>query len=690
MKIDPIHITEAEQIFINGNTFDEAERIKFINYNETCDLLAVPGSGKTTVLLAKLYAMSKQLPFNNGSGILVLSHTNAAVDEIESKLKTNCPKLFEYPNFVGTVQGFVNKFLASPANCLKYGSYITKNDNDIYLNEVKRFYYSLQWSQNNSAVKNLKNVLYGKANTNKGNISTNEKNDNTISLIYHLKFDFENRKLMYGDKNTTLYKFGGSANHHYLELESWKENLLMNGMLNYSDSFYLAKWAMNNYPKIKEQIQNRFKYVFIDEMQDLEETQIELIDSIFAKGEGKTVIQRIGDINQAIYNSGKKVKIECDWKTRNEYYLTGSNRLTKQVSELVNSFTLDSKNGKFIVDGKKVLPNGDIPPHLILFTDATKNKLKDKFEQLVYDYKLVDTDEAKYGYKIIGWTGERENEADGKLCLHSIFGFTKELKTFKEDYNTLSKYLQLFDSEKKTLEAVRKSILNAFINILRLEGKKLEKTVRGKKFDRYYTKSDLIEFIKAYNQEGDYLNACEGFKGKLFIWCFELVTQKNHQTIYAEIVVFINAELKTWFDLSLSSAEIIEFVGTRFTEVRSGLTKVETVIASDDKPNIEIETVHSVKGQTHCATMYVETSYFTYETKKPKIIDALTKQSHGFVIGQKKGKTEVDARGKEALKMMYVGFSRPTHLLCFAALNDNIGDTTTFESAGWKIDKSLC
>jgi hypothetical protein len=130
--------------------------------------------------------------------------------------------------------------------------------------------------------------------------------------------------------------------------------------------------------------------------------------------------------------------------------------------------------------------------------------------------------------------------------------------------------------------------------------------------------------------------------------------------------------------------EIIEFIGTSFTEVASGSTKVETVITSEDKPNIEIETVHSVKGQTHCATMYVETSYFTYETKKPKIIGALTKQSHGFVIGQKKGKSEVDARGKEAMKMMYVGFSRPTHLLCFATLKENvISDIQKFKDAGW-------
>ena len=36
--------------------------------------------------------------------------------------------------------------------------------------------------------------------------------------------------------------------------------------------------------------------------------------------------------------------------------------------------------------------------------------------------------------------------------------------------------------------------------------------------------------------------------------------------------------------------------------------------------------------------------------------------------------------------MMYVGFSRPTHLLCFAALKDNIGDSSKYENVGWIVD----
>lgn len=53
----------------------------------TIDLQAVPGSDKTTVLLAKF-------PFVDGSGVLVLSHTNAAIDEIKDNVLSRATNNF--------------------------------------------------------------------------------------------------------------------------------------------------------------------------------------------------------------------------------------------------------------------------------------------------------------------------------------------------------------------------------------------------------------------------------------------------------------------------------------------------------------------------------------------------------------------------------------------------------------------
>lgn len=136
IEITDADINYAESILLStGKVFDD-ERRDFIRNLSTIDLQAVPGSGKTTALLAKLLILETKLPFENGSGILILSHTNAAIDEIKEKIQQHCPKLFRYPNFIGTIQSFVNEFLAIPYYVLKIGKKPTRIDQDIYLDQM--------------------------------------------------------------------------------------------------------------------------------------------------------------------------------------------------------------------------------------------------------------------------------------------------------------------------------------------------------------------------------------------------------------------------------------------------------------------------------------------------------------------------------------------------------------------------
>ena len=107
-------IQYAEKALFGRRGFFDQERKDFIKNLDTVDLQAVPGSGKTTALIAKLLILERYMPFKDGSGALVLSHTNRAVDEIREEIVKYCPKLFSYPNFVGTIQSFVDQFLAIP------------------------------------------------------------------------------------------------------------------------------------------------------------------------------------------------------------------------------------------------------------------------------------------------------------------------------------------------------------------------------------------------------------------------------------------------------------------------------------------------------------------------------------------------------------------------------------------------
>ena len=91
------------------------EHAKFLKASGACDLHAGPGSGKTTLRVAKLAIIAKKWPWRD-RGVLVLSHTNVARSEVEHRLvrEPAGARLLTYPHFIGTIQGFVDRFLALP------------------------------------------------------------------------------------------------------------------------------------------------------------------------------------------------------------------------------------------------------------------------------------------------------------------------------------------------------------------------------------------------------------------------------------------------------------------------------------------------------------------------------------------------------------------------------------------------
>lgn len=689
MKIKT-HLEQAQNIFIDGNKFD-SERIEFINNMDTCDLLAVPGSGKTTALLAKLYCLGQNMPFENGSGILVLAHTNHAVDEIEKKLKVHCPHLFEYPNFVGTVQSFVNRFLAIPF-------YTQKNNNKFKIIEYeeykKEFDYFLKYPKGAIAYfKNSNPSIFYSANLNinlDGTIYVcTDNKDEEIIINCPDKWDKEQSL---EEKRNEVITF----------IKDTKIKLFLKGYLNYSDCYFYAKKNILENPNIKNILQKRFQYVFVDEMQDLEDFQIKMIDNIFFSDESKTIIQRVGDVNQSIFNSGKKVKIECDWKPRNKKFLRNSLRLTSQVANLVNRFVLetqlDEKGNKLEVIGCNKLEKIILPRLILIDKKTTGEQIKEKFEKIIIENNLhIGYSNIKNGYHIIGWSTEWDDEeksvdkyGNKKYRLKDFFNeYHKESKQKKEDFDCLRKYLFLFDNEKKTLEAIRKSILNALIKILRIENIYKDKTKK-----HFFRKSSLIEFFKS---KGEFF--FNDFNSQLFFWCFEIITKANHEEVYKMLKDFIESKDfigLNWYGDESHIPKLInkskDFINQEF-DYNIAVRNSEEKKTSISNIDIKVSSVHAVKGQTHCATMYIESSYYKYETKKTQIKNTLIGNNHTFKIGEKnKGKngSEKDLQGKQALKMLYVGFSRPTHLLCFVVLEENVkGDRLLFDKAGWKWDDDL-
>ena len=114
----------AHDILLKDKKPFDSNKVNIIKEDSSCYVQACPGSGKTTTLLAKLIILANKMPLPEGKGICVLTHTNVAIDEIKAKLGTKADVLFRYPNFFGTIQTFLHKYVTASALHYFYGSQI--------------------------------------------------------------------------------------------------------------------------------------------------------------------------------------------------------------------------------------------------------------------------------------------------------------------------------------------------------------------------------------------------------------------------------------------------------------------------------------------------------------------------------------------------------------------------------------
>jgi len=87
---------------------------------------------------------------------------------------------------------------------------------------------------------------------------------------------------------------------------------------------------------------------------------------------------------------------------------------------------------------------------------------------------------------------------------------------------------------------------------------------------------------------------------------------------------------------------------------------------------IRVGSIHSVKGETHAATLVLETFWHKHNLRSIK----------GWLCGDKLGLGEEGPRIKERLKLHYVAMTRPSHLLCLAMKR------SAFENAQSELDRA--
>lgn len=566
-------IEYAESILLSEDESfkdDKDERINFIKNLETIDLHAVPGSGKTTVLLAKPFF--KQV----------------------TKEK------------------------------------ILKINDDFYNERVENYY---------------KHVL-------SSNYWIN-KRANTLDFLKNIRFNVNNR-LIFGINGKTddfpLKNFSGKT---YKLLTKMKKVLLKEGILCFDDAYYLANRYLMKYPQIKKLIQKRFSYIFVDEMQDMDNNQHNILEKIFYdNGNSSSNYQRIGDINQAIYSGGTNFKINNVWNPRKETLkITGSYRFTENIANILQNFALNSVDSLDIKSIKS--KNNKIKPHLLIYNDNNYQcQVVQKFIKIINKLKRENKipEDYKYPIKAVSWiTKEKE---DNKITLPDYCPkFNKNKSTSKTEYNSLESYII---NSKDNYKEICNNLLNLLLKILRIE------KVINLDNDRYYTKSSLFWYLKKNNKV-----QYEKLKLKLYNWSTQIIKGKKSE---------VCEDIKDYLDVFLGIFGIEKDKSTEFIN-RSPIKIIveekndfDCHLCEINDKKIELGSVHSVKGETHTATLYLESFY----QKDGSGEDAKSYESQRLNEQFKNEKiTDSDKkRTKKSARIAYVGFSRATHLLAFAVHRD--------------------
>jgi DNA helicase II / ATP-dependent DNA helicase PcrA len=615
-----------------GSKFDDDHR-NVIRNLETVDIKACPGSGKTTNLIAKLLILEKKLPFKNNQGICVLTHTNVGVNEIKERSSNQgSSRIFQYPNHVSTIQVFVNKYLAIPSYKHFYNDNVYSIDQETYNENFNRAFFKIPWKY-------------------RTNINRKYKTDD---LCNKLNFGLEDERTIYiGNKKLSDIYSENTDTYNYLY--GLKNNLFNKGILSYHDAYVLAFKFSREFPEIRNLISARFRYLFMDEMQDTSSLQMELINRVFDKEQ--VSIQCIGDENQAIFENSNG---ELSWKPgQNALSLTGSKRFSTSIAECVDKVCIQPQN----IQGNVNIIN--IPPIILVFNDSTIEKVLPTFSKIIIENNLHNED--RKVFKAVGRVSKVHDK--GHITIPSYFpSYIKSgNEKIKKSYKSLGGYLQgILQFEDPNVSDCRKLIINCLLHTMRIENIKID--------GKWYSERKLVEKLEEKNRI-----MVVNLNKHIARW---LLMIQNGEATSGEISTFIMERFIPFFKGNKQiSNELKEFCIKEIDETHedSTITKqINTLTYQDENTNDEIivslDTVHNVKGETHTATLYLETYFKKYDLMR---IREYLKKKHTIPKGKELS---------EALSIAYVGLTRPTHLLCLAMREETIdGNEEDLKEGGWQI-----
>ena len=620
-------IDEVESLLGNVK-FDETRR-NIIKNLERIDVQACPGSGKTTVLVAKLAILAKKWNTNT-FGICVLSHTNVARQEIEKRLgQTDVgQKLLSYPHYIGTIHGFFDSFVALP--WLRSNGYkITLIDTETAI--------GMRWRK-----------LQFKA---KSFLERKHFDEYSLQAVkFPISFDIA------CSENTDTYK----------NVKNTVNQNQRDGYFTYDEMLYVSQYALVQHPSISKAIKKRFPIMFIDEVQDTAQIQLQLLASAFGE---ESIRQTFGDSNQAIYNS-INAKNSTNVVHNNALFIKDSHRFGQSIAKLSNPFAVNSP----VMTGKLLnYAKNDCNNTVFLFDKNNTQKVLDEYAKLILNC----------------FTDAEMNSDDSLECfaVGMVHNAEPEDSTRPQFPRSVKDYWNSYEPNK----IQKKDSFDYLIDYFR----EAQDSLNSKRDVFSYIENISKSFIKIINES---VTARISTRGVSFHALLATLSVDNQQKFRKEMLSLITlpfenegewkvvtqkccAILRNYFNVTKFDTKFFQWQEASFssTDKENEIALAKNTYYYEDNQTgrsvkIRLASIHAVKGQTHLATLLLETYWHDHNIKS--VLSAL--------YGQYPPK---GVRNEMRKKCNYVALTRARGLICVALPREFVSndEIKLIQNHGWNV-----
>lgn len=614
---------------------------------DSVDFEACPGSGKTTLLVAKLAIMALHWP-SRQQGICVLSHTNAARNEINTKLSNSTAgvSLSRYPHFVGTIHSFINEYLALPWLRSK-GIEVHCIDTQIAL--MKRWF-----------------MLSGSVRR------TLQRNGLSETCLSYTKPDYSGGKTVRFGPHTPTYQ----------ALLDVRRTCSEQGFFCFDEMFVWANELLNMRPETAMDLRQRFPLVLIDEAQDNSEEQSALLHRIFRAGDSPSVRQRFGDSNQAIYARAGLEGAKTDpFPGPDIHPISRSYRFSQEIADKVRGFGVTPQALIGVGPPPKVNA-GSQPPVIFLFDDASVQSVLPR-----YCTHLIESFEAsvlEHGvFTAIAGVHELKDEGQIPRAMgHYVPAYDPNNARKETAPGSFMQYLsraQFASAGSSNSDIIVNAIASALL---------AASDIAGTAYGRLSRKSPHRRVVEL-------LAETESSKSYLALIDFVLLrrgTLTPDNWLSAALPLAVDC-VKQLSDSEMLTGDVESFLSWQQNDTPTGGEEILSQSTNlyhypHETPLVEIRlgSIHSVKGETHTATLVLDSFFYDHHLSELK----------PWLLGIKSGGSSVDRRGVTVsegnrmlgrLKLHYVAMTRPTHLLCMAMRKDVFADAELelLIRRGWHI-----